>query len=61
MADDLMLLIGQGSNVLSGTASVSDGWVLKASTTYMIKLTNSAASTTSYNAKFSWHEATYNV
>lgn len=61
LADDLLLLVGQGSNVLSGTATIDDGWVLKANTDYIIKMTNQAASTTSYNAKFAWHEATYIV
>lgn len=59
--DDLLLLVGQGSNVLSGTASVEDGWVLKENTDYLIKITNNAASATTYNAKFAWHEATYSV
>ena len=61
IADDLLLGIGQGSNVVSGSAGLDDGFVLKANTTYMIKMTNQAASTTSYNAKFAWHEATYVV
>jgi hypothetical protein len=61
ISDDLLLGIGQGSNVVNGTAGLDDGFVLKANTTYMIKLTNQAASTTSYNAKFAWHEATYTV
>lgn len=61
ITDDLLLGIGQGSNVVNGTAGLDDGFVLKANTTYMIKMTNQAASTTSYNAKFSWHEATYTV
>lgn len=56
--DDLLLNIGQGSNIVSGNASIDDGFVLKANTTYMIKLTNQASSTTSYNAKFVWHEST---
>ena len=55
--DDLLLNIGQGANVVSGTATIDDGFVLKANTTYMIKLTNLASSTTSYNAKFLWHES----
>lgn len=59
--DDQLLLVGQGANVLSGTGTIEDGWVLKANTDYIIKLTNQAASTTNFNAKFSWHEATYLV
>ena len=61
ITDDLLLGIGQGSNVVSGSAGLDDGFVLKPNTTYMIKMTNQAASTTSYNAKFAWHEATYLV
>lgn len=61
LADDQLLLVGLGANVLSGTSSVSDGWVLKANTTYLIRLTNQAGTTTSYNARFSWHEANYTV
>ena len=59
--DDLLLAIGQGANVVGGTAGLDDGFVFKANTTYMIKMTNNAASTTSYNAKFAWHEAIYVV
>jgi len=59
--DDQLLLVGQGANVLNGTGTIEDGWVLKANTTYMIKLTNQASSTTSFNTKFAWHEAEYIV
>lgn len=61
ISDDLMLLAGQGVNILSGTATIDDGWVLKANTDYIIKLTNQAASETNYNANFAWHEPTYIV
>ena len=61
ITNDLLLGIGQGSNIISGTAGLDDGFVLLPNTTYMIKMTNQAASTTSYNAKFAWHEAIYNV
>jgi hypothetical protein len=61
MADDLLLQIGNGNNVLSGSATIDDGWALKINTDYIIKLTNQAGSTTSYNAKFAWHEASYTV
>lgn len=61
IVDDLLLGIGQGANVVNGTAGLDDGFVLKANTTYMIKMTNQAATTTNYNAKFGWHEANYIV
>jgi hypothetical protein len=59
--DDLVQGIGLGSNTLSGTAGVDAAFVLKANTDYIIKFTNQAATATTYNAKFIWHEATYNV
>lgn len=59
--DDLLIAIGQGADVSGGTAGLDDGFVLKANTTYMIKMINNASSTTTYNAKFAWHEATYTV
>lgn len=61
IADDQLLQIGTGNNVLSGTATIDDGWILKVNTDYIIKLTNQASSTTSYNAKFAWHEPSYIV
>lgn len=61
IADDLLLSAGQEVNVVGGSAGLDDGFVLKANTTYMIKMTNQATSVTSYNSKFSWHEADYIV
>jgi hypothetical protein len=61
IADDLLLIAGQGSNVLSGSSSIDNGWVLKANTDYIIKLTNQAGITTSYNTNLTWNEATYIV
>ena len=61
ISDDYIINIGQGNNIVGGTAGLDDGFVLKPSTTYMIKLTNQAGTTTTYNAKFAWHEATYTV
>lgn len=64
IADDQLLTSGGaggggGSSALGGTAIVDDGWILKTSTDYIIKLTNQAGTTTSYNAKFAWHEPSY--
>jgi hypothetical protein len=61
IANDKLLSIGNGNNVISGSAGIDDSWVLKINTDYIIKLTNQAASTTSFNAKFVWHEPSYMV
>jgi hypothetical protein len=59
IADDYLFSTGSGKNILSGTSTIGDGWILKVSTDYIIKLTNQADSTTSYNANFAWHEPLY--
>ena len=59
LANDKLLHVGSGTKILSGTATIDDGWILKVNTDYIIKLTNQAASATSYNAKFAWHEPSY--
>lgn len=59
--DDYLFSTGTGKNILSGTSTIGEGWILKVSTDYIIKLTNQATSTTSYNAKFLWHEPSYIV
>lgn len=59
IADDYLFSTGSGKNILSGTSTIGDGWILKVSTDYIIKLTNQAGSTTSYNANFAWHEPLY--
>jgi hypothetical protein len=61
MSSDKLLSIGTGAKVLSGSAGIDDGWVLKSNTDYIIKLTNQESSTTSFNAKFVWHEPSYMV
>lgn len=61
LEDELFPQIGQGVNVLSGKVGLDEGWILSANTAYMIKLTNQAASATTFNVKFAWHEATYTV
>lgn len=59
--DDLIVETSQGNNQNSGGGSVDDGWVLKANTDYLIVMTNLSGATINWSAKFTWHEATYNV
>ncbi|HET8689348.1 MAG TPA: hypothetical protein VFM18_22285 [Methanosarcina sp.] len=61
LEDELFPQIGNGANVLSGNVGLDEGWVLSSNTSYLIKLTNQAATTTTYNVKFAWHEAPYIV
>ena len=59
--DDLIVEISQGANNNSGSGSVDDGWVLKANTDYLIVMTNLSGVALNWSAKFTWHEATYNI
>ena len=59
--DDLIPQISQGAQNSSGQGTVDDGWVLKANTDYLIRLTNLSGGAVNWSAKFTWHEANYNV
>lgn len=50
-------LTGGGAHIESAIDTIGEGWVLKENTDYMIRLTNQAASTTSYSVEFNWHES----
>ena len=59
--DELIVESSQGNSLNSGGASFDDGWVLKANTDYLIVMTNLSGVTVNWSAKFTWHEAAYNV
>ena len=59
--DDLIPQISQGAQNSSGLGTVDDGWVLKANTDYLIRMTNLSGGAMNWSAKFTWHEATYIV
>lgn len=59
--DDLIVETSLGAHENSGVGSVDDGWVLKANTDYLIVMTNISGVALNWSAKFTWHEASYNV